>query len=105
MVSLTFEQANLDFAPHYGRSFKQGGDNKSAALMDQILRDEIRHVSFGVNWLQKLMPKKEREMWDHWQQCQKPYLNPKRAKGFLFSAENRRKANIPEDWIAKMQVL
>ncbi len=54
VMSLTFEMANLDFAPMYGKSFSRVGDDLSAALMQQILEDEIHHVSFGMNWLKKL---------------------------------------------------
>jgi uncharacterized ferritin-like protein (DUF455 family) len=53
-MSLTFEMANLDFAPLYGKSFAKFGDSSSADLMAQIEKDEIHHVSFGWRWLQKL---------------------------------------------------
>ena len=46
-MSLTFEMANLDFAPLYRESFKRVGDEESAQLMQQILDDEIGHVSLG----------------------------------------------------------
>ncbi|GAB4184597.1 MAG: DUF455 family protein [Simkaniaceae bacterium] len=103
MVSLTFEQANLDFAPHYGMSFARNGDKASAELMEQILSDEIRHVSFGMKWLKNLKPEEEGSLWEYWQGCQKPFLNPKRAKGFLFSEKNRREADIPEEWILHLK--
>ncbi len=102
MVSLTFEQANLDFAPHYGLSFARNGDYESAKVMEVILADEIRHVSFGMKWLQSLKPQEEKDLWSFWQKCQKPFLHPKRATGFIFSAENRRKAAIPQDWITRL---
>jgi uncharacterized ferritin-like protein (DUF455 family) len=40
-LSLTFEQANLDFARHFARNFSVVGDVESAALLDRIYRDEI----------------------------------------------------------------
>lgn len=52
-MSLTFEMANLDFAPMYKKSFARNGDDLSAALMQRILEDEISHVSFGYQWLKK----------------------------------------------------
>ena len=51
VMSLTFEMANLDFAPMYGQSFDRHGDKEAAALMARILKDEISHVSFGWHWL------------------------------------------------------
>lgn len=103
VMSLTFEMANLDFAPLYRKSFDHFGDQKSSALMDQILRDEIHHVSFGWRWLQKL--KGEQDAWEAWTSSLNPKLNPSRAKGFVLHPEHRRKAGIPEDWIAKLAAL
>lgn len=101
VMSLTFEMANLDFAPLYGRSFAGFGDEKSAALMAQILKDEINHVSFGYRWLNQF--KGENSAWDAWLSSLNPKLDPKRAKGFVVLEENRRKAGIPEDWIEKIK--
>lgn len=102
VMSLTFEMANLDFAPLYGKSFAHFGDEKSAQLMQQILKDEINHVSFGFRWLNKWKEKQE-SAWDSWTRNQGPKLNPKRAMGFVLMEENRRLAGIPEDWIANFK--
>ncbi|PIS03314.1 MAG: DUF455 domain-containing protein [Chlamydiae bacterium CG10_big_fil_rev_8_21_14_0_10_42_34] len=103
VMSLTFEMANLDFAPLYGRSFAGFGDNKSATLMAQILKDEINHVSFGYSWLNKF--KGENSAWDSWISSLHPKLSPKRAKGFTVFEENRKKASIPDEWIEKIKLL
>src|SRR3990167_4359019 len=87
-MSLTFEMANLDFAPLYGKSFAHFGDEKSALLMAQILRDEIHHVSFGWRWLQQF--KGKLDAWDAWTMSIAPNLTPKRAKGFVLMEKNRR---------------
>lgn len=102
MMSLTFEQANLDFAPLYQKSFSHHGDTLSADLMQKILEDEISHVSFGMHWLNKMKPKEE-SSWDCWRNNLPDVLTVKRAKGFLLFEENRRKAGIPEEWIAKIK--
>jgi uncharacterized ferritin-like protein (DUF455 family) len=101
VMSLTFEMANLDFAPLYGKSFAHFGDEKSAALMAQILRDEIRHVSFGWRMLQRF--KGDADPWDLWTASLPPRLEPKRAKGFVLIEENRRLAKIPEEWIQRLK--
>ena len=103
VMSLTFEMANLDFAPMYGKAFEQHGDMASAALMNRILKDEIAHVSFGWNWLQKF--KKKESDWDAWKDALSPLLTPKRAKGFLLHEEHRRKAGVSEEWIANLKAL
>jgi uncharacterized ferritin-like protein (DUF455 family) len=98
VMSLTFEMANLDFAPLYGKSFARVGDEESAKLMERIVEDEISHVSFGWNWLKKLKQPEISE-WEAWSQELPPLMTPGRARGFIVMEENRRKAGIPQEWI------
>lgn len=102
VMSLTFEMANLDFAPLYGKSFARCGDTQSAALMQTILEDEIRHVSFGKHWLTKLKDETRTE-WDVWVENLPPLMTPKRAKGFIYHEDHRRDAGIPDDWNEKLK--
>jgi len=105
MMSLTFEMANLDFAPMYGKSFAHFGDAQSAALMATILRDEIAHVKFGWRWLKQFNQGNASE-WDAWEQAlAASWLTPKRAKGFLLHEEPRKLAGIPSEWIDKLKML
>jgi uncharacterized ferritin-like protein (DUF455 family) len=98
VMSLTFEMANLDFAPLYGAAFAANGDDSSAKLMERILKDEIAHVSFGWNWLKKLKDPGIPE-WDAWIKALPPNLPPTRAKGPVFKEENRLRAGVSEDWL------
>jgi len=100
-MSLTFEMANLDFAPLYRKSFDHFGDQKSADLMAQIVKDEINHVSFGWRWLNRM--KGEQDLWSTWVESITPNLIPSRAKGFVLNEENRHKAGIPQDWIDRLK--
>src|SRR6266576_1772609 len=40
-VSLTFEEANLDFARHFARGLAAAGDAETSQLLEQIYHDEI----------------------------------------------------------------
>ncbi len=102
VMSLTFEMANLDFAPLYGKSFERAGDALSAQLMQRIFEDEISHVSFGWNWLKKFKAEEKSE-WDAWEESLPHPLTPKRATGFVLHEEGRRRAMIPEEWIQKFK--
>lgn len=105
MMSLTFEMANLDFAPLYGQSFARAGDAESARLMATILKDEVRHVHFGRQWLGRFKSDEETE-WDAWEKTlATTLLTPKRAKGFHVHEEPRKQAGIPLEWILKLQEL
>lgn len=102
VMSLTFEMANLDFAPIYGTSFARVGDEQSAALMQRILEDEISHVAFGWNWLRKMKTGPLSE-WDTWCENIPPIMTPKRATGFVIHEAHRRRAGIPDDWIENLK--
>jgi len=102
LMSLTFEQANLDFAPLYGKSFAHFGDQASAALMQKILADEINHVSFGWQWLRKLKEPSQSE-WQTWQDSLPPIMSPKRGKGFVVHEEHRRQAGLSTEWIENLK--
>lgn len=103
MMSLTFEMANLDFAPIYGKSFAQFGDTESAQLMATILKDEIGHVKFGWRWLKQFKQKDQSE-WEAWETIlADTLLTPKRASGFYIHEEPRKQAGIPQEWIEKLK--
>jgi len=101
VMSLTLEQANLDFAPLYGSSFAEAGDVEAAALMERILEDEIAHVSFGFQWLKKWKDPAVSE-WDTWRQNIPELVTPLRARGTTVFKDHRRKAGLPEDWIQNL---
>ncbi|MDR3623744.1 MAG: DUF455 family protein [Chlamydiales bacterium] len=98
LMSLTFEMANLDFAPLYGKSFEKNGDTASADLMAKILFDEISHVRFGMCWLKKF---KDTHLDDFqaWKLALPPNVDINRAKGFVFLEEPRKKAGVSQEWI------
>ena len=102
VMSLTFEMANLDFAPMYGQSFARQGDLKSAKLMEQILKDEIAHVAFGWHWFKKLKSSLSSD-WEAWKGHLSPLLTPKRARGFILHETFRINAGIDPVWIEQLK--
>jgi len=102
VMSLTFEMANLDFAPLYGSTFAEFGDDQSADLMKKILEDEIDHVSFGMNWLRKLK-EASKSPWHTWLESIPPKMDIHRACGAVLIEEHRKQAGIPQDWIDNLR--
>lgn len=103
LMSLTFENANLDFAPIYGASFEKHGDADAAALMQKILEDEIKHVAFGWQWLKKTKDP-EQDPWETWTENIPSRMLPSRAKGRgQFFDAHRRLAGIPDEWIINLK--
>ncbi len=102
-LSLTFEQANLDFARHFSHCFAEVGDADSAKLLQQIYRDEIGHVAYGLKWLRRWKNPSESD-WDAFCRQLRFPLSPARAKGFSLNVEGRRAAGLGADFIEHLNV-
>lgn len=102
-LSLTFEQANLDFARHFAAGFARVGDAASASLLERIYRDEIAHVAYGLKWFRRWKNPNESD-WTAFCHQLKPPLSPQRAKGFTLNLEGRRAAGLDPQFIAELDV-
>ncbi|MBY0371361.1 DUF455 family protein [bacterium] len=102
-MSMTLEQANLDFSLFYQRAVAAIGDTQTAALLETVYREEIGHVKHGVTWFNRWRGQDE-EDWDAYLRLLKPPMNPRRAKGPLFCAAARREAGLSERYISEMEV-
>ena len=102
-LCLTFEQANLDFAGHYGRALGAVGDAGSAKLLEKICRDEIGHVAYGLKWFRRWKNPGESD-WDAFCRTLKFPLSPQRAKGFSLNVAGRKAAGLDEDFISQLNV-
>lgn len=102
-MSMTFEQANLDFAGYYARAFRKVGDLSTADVLDVVYAEEIGHVKHGVTWFDRWRPK-ERSRFRAYEVLLPEGLSPIRAKGNEFDVEARRQAGLDEDYIEKLRV-
>ncbi|MBM3829198.1 MAG: ferritin-like domain-containing protein [Verrucomicrobia bacterium] len=102
-LSLTFEQANLDFARHFAHGFSVVGDADTAALLDRIYRDEIGHVASGLKWFRRWKQPGQSD-WDAFCAQLKFPLSPRRAKGVSLNVEGRRAAGLDPQFIAELDV-
>lgn len=98
-LSLTFEQANLDFAAHFAAEMRRVGDDETAALLDRVLADEVEHVRLGATWLGRWKDPAA-SLWDAWVAALPPPLVPRRARGRgALQREARRAAGLPDDFV------
>lgn len=102
-LSLTFEQANLDFARHFARGFATVGDADTAKLLEQIYRDEIAHVAYGLKWFRRWKQPGQSD-WEAFCRQLKFPLSPQRAKGVSLNIEGRRAAGLDAQFIAELDV-
>ncbi|MBV1857016.1 MAG: ferritin-like domain-containing protein, partial [Nannocystaceae bacterium] len=101
-LSLTFEQANLDFAEHYRRGFAAMGDHETAAVLQTVLDDEIGHVALGLRWFERWKAEDVSLFDAHRDALQGP-LQIVRARGAGFEPEPRRRAGLPDSYIERLR--
>ncbi len=104
-LSLTFEQANLDYSLHFGNILAEAGDSRSAAILHRIYRDEISHVGYGLQWFRQWKNKEDSD-WTALERRLPFPLSPNRAKGnrTTFNAEGRRAAGFDENYIRQLSL-
>jgi uncharacterized ferritin-like protein (DUF455 family) len=102
-LSLTFEQANLDYTRFFAGQFEQIGDEATRGLLDRIYHDEIGHVGYGLKWFRKWKDPKLSDWEAFTAQLTLP-LSPTRAKGYIFNAEGRLAAGIDQEFIDELFV-
>ena len=100
-ISLTFEGRNLDHTLEFADYFSTAGDERSAAVMRTVHRDEIEHVAFGLEWLRKLKDPGQSD-WDAYCQHLHWPLRPAKARGDCFQYEARRQAGMSDEFIKKL---
>ncbi|MDP6932841.1 MAG: DUF455 family protein, partial [Myxococcota bacterium] len=103
-MSLTLEQANLDFSRHYIQRFTDIGDEQTAALLQRIHEDEIGHVKLGAMWFERLRePSDSRSLWDRYRAALPEPLSPARAIGIGFDRASREAAGLDSAFIESLQ--
>ncbi len=100
-LSLTYEQANLDFAWHWEEAFRAVDDEASARVLRVVHDDEIAHVRHGVAWFDRLNGGVTFE--DYARRLVFP-LSPGRAKGPRFDRESRLRAGLSEAFVDEMEI-
>ena len=102
-MCLTFENANLDFAGDYAAAARACGDDATAAAIERVHADEIRHVHFGWIWLRRLDAAAAdgdgSDMWQAYLRNVRYPLGPRRARGARFDREARRRAGLDDAFI------
>lgn len=73
VVPMVLEARGLDVTPATVDAFERVGDQRSAALLRRIYRDEIRHVAAGSRWFGIGCQAQGLSMISHWQQLIRRY--------------------------------
>ena len=101
-MALTFENANLDHTIDYAAAARRAGDPASAAVIDKVHADEVRHVRFGWDWLGRLKPA-ELSMWQAYCANVDWPLRPSLARGKTFHRSGRVAAGLDPEFIRLLE--
>jgi uncharacterized ferritin-like protein (DUF455 family) len=101
-MAVTFEQANLDFALYYREVFTQAGDLETAAVLDTIYEDEVRHLRSGLRWFRALKDP-EKDDWSAFLE-QQDCVSLTRARGPVFDRAGREAAGLDAAFIDQVEV-
>lgn len=101
-LPLVFEGRNLDHTLEFASYFEAAGDERSAAILRVIHRDEIEHVAFGMEWLQKLKPAGQSD-WDAFCSHLQWPLRAAKAKGEVFQRDARLAAGMSADFVDHLE--
>lgn len=100
-MALTFEAANLDFAFYFEKMFRDMEDHKTADVLNIVLKDEISHVGFGMQFLKRW--RKDKTLWDYYIEHLPFPITPARSKGKIFRVDERIKAKMPQSFINQVE--
>ena len=104
-LSLTFEQANLDYSQHFAKVFRRLGDVPTASLLEKIYEDEIGHVKHGLHWFRQWKDP-NLDDWEAYRKTLEFPMSPQRGKGpgIQFNREGRQLAGLSNSFIDAIEV-
>ena len=100
-LSLTYEQANLDFAMYWKAAFAAIDDHKTVDVLHEVYEDEIKHVRHGLAWFERFSTGCDFETYE--KSLVFP-LSPGRAKGPIFDRRGRERVGFSPDFIDEIEI-
>jgi len=100
-LSLTYEQANLDFAVYWKAAFSAVEDHETVGVLQTVYEDEITHVRHGLAWFERLAGRCDFETYAS--KLIFP-VSPGRAKGPIFNREAREQVGFSADFIDELEI-
>ena len=101
-MCLVFENANLDHTVDAAAAARAAGDERTAAVLDVVHREERRHVAFGLRWLRRFAPEGV-DLVSAWEAALEYPLRPALARGPVLHREPREAVGLGADWLAALE--
>lgn len=100
-MCLLFENANLDHSLDGAVAARAAGDEATARVLEQVHREEVDHVAFGLAWLRRFLAPGE-DLLSAWRGELVPPLRPALGRGPVLHLACRRALGLPEDLLAHL---
>lgn len=102
-LQVCLEQANLDFSRAWATAFRAAGDPRTAAVLEEVYEDEVRHLRVGVTWLDRLRAPGVDPFDDFADALQFP-LTVARARGPDMDRRGRERAGLSAAFVDRLAV-
>jgi uncharacterized ferritin-like protein (DUF455 family) len=99
LMGMGFEAANLEHAQNFAQWFRAAGDERAAAIQEQVGKEELAHVSFATRWFKRWTAGCEFETW---QAHLEPPISPWVLHAEPIAEHARLRAGMPSEFIAKL---
>jgi len=99
-LGIGFEGANLDHAIRFAERFRAVGDERGAAVQEQVHAEEVAHVRFAVHWFAIFTG---RDDFAGWAAALPPPLSPLLMRGSPIRREARRRAGLSEAFLDELE--
>lgn len=103
VVPMAQEARGLDAGPRLREKLVGRGDNRSAAIVERITKEELNHVAVGVHWFREICAREENIERGNEEELGKRFLSavercaPDVLKG-PFAHEERERAGMSREW-------
>ena len=99
-MGIGFEGGNLEHSARFAAAFREHGDEKGAAIQDQVGVEEIAHVRFAVFWFKKFAGDLH---FDAWLKTLPPQLSPMVMRGRPLHHERRAAAGLDASFLGALE--
>lgn len=100
LLGMGLEGANLEHTERFATWFRTLGDERGAAIQDQVGLEEVAHVRFATRWFREWTGDVDFATW-----CKHlpPPLSPLLLRGKTLRWPLRRKAEMPEEFLRQLE--
>ncbi|MDW8245058.1 MAG: DUF455 family protein [Sandaracinaceae bacterium] len=101
LMGVGLEGGNLDHGPRFAAMLEAAGDPEAGAILRQVIADEVAHVRFAVEWLERLGVRLESLA--NFQALLPPPISPVLLRGLPLNREARTQAGLSGKWLDELE--